>query len=94
MKRRIGACQYFECSAETGEGVQELFEHVASVPLLDPKARKKEWRLRTLQMGQCWASGVLERLKRSKNEHLESCTVCAGAAARAAARMRGHPWRR
>ncbi|KAG9084964.1 GTP-binding protein Rho1 [Ceratobasidium sp. UAMH 11750] len=34
LSRRIGAFQYIECSAKTGEGVRELFEHATRAALL------------------------------------------------------------
>ena len=34
IAKRIGAKEYLECSALTGEGVREVFEHAARLSLL------------------------------------------------------------
>jgi Ras family protein A len=43
MSREIGAEGYFECSARTGEGVQEVFNYAARAALLSPE---KKWKTR------------------------------------------------
>ncbi|RIB10512.1 putative GTP-binding protein rhoA [Gigaspora rosea] len=42
VSQRIGAYKYLECSAKTGEGVHEVFEHAARAALLTRKINKKK----------------------------------------------------
>ena len=42
VKKRIGAVKYIECSAKTGEGVREVFEHATRAALLTKKKREKK----------------------------------------------------
>jgi Ras family protein A len=37
VKKRIGAVKYIECSAKTGEGVREVFEHATRAALTNTK---------------------------------------------------------
>jgi Ras family protein A len=37
VKKRIGAVKYIECSAKTGEGVREVFEHATRAALTNIK---------------------------------------------------------
>ncbi|KAG8832113.1 GTP-binding protein Rho1 [Serendipita sp. 399] len=39
VARRVGAAVYLECSAKTGEGVDEVFHHAARLLLLDPSRK-------------------------------------------------------
>jgi Ras family protein A len=39
VKKRIGAVKYIECSAKTGEGVREVFEHATRAALTNTKKR-------------------------------------------------------
>jgi len=41
MAARIGAYNYLECSARTGEGVREVFEHATRAALLNVKKRRR-----------------------------------------------------
>jgi Ras family protein A len=41
VKKRIGAVKYIECSAKTGEGVREVFEHATRAALTNNKKRGK-----------------------------------------------------
>ena len=41
MAQRIGAYAYIECSAKTGEGVREVFEHATRAALLTAKPKNK-----------------------------------------------------
>ncbi|MBE7180653.1 MAG: hypothetical protein INR71_05485 [Terriglobus roseus] len=34
VRKRIGAVKYIECSAKTGEGVREVFEHATRAALI------------------------------------------------------------
>ncbi|CAG7853392.1 GTP-binding protein rhoA AltName: Full=Rho1 protein homolog; Flags: Precursor [Serendipita indica DSM 11827] len=38
---RVGATMYLECSAKTGEGVTEVFEHALRAALLKPSKKKR-----------------------------------------------------
>jgi len=40
VAQKIGARQYLECSARTGEGVREVFQHATRAALLKPKRKK------------------------------------------------------
>jgi Ras homolog gene family, member A len=40
VRKRIGAVKYIECSAKTGEGVREVFEHATRAALTNNKGRK------------------------------------------------------
>ncbi|KAH7928787.1 hypothetical protein BV22DRAFT_1102847 [Leucogyrophana mollusca] len=41
VANKIGAMHYLECSARTGEGVQDVFRYAARVALLDRKSTRK-----------------------------------------------------
>jgi GTPase SAR1 family protein len=41
MKEMIGAVDYVECSALTGEGVREVFEHATRAALVKPPKKKR-----------------------------------------------------
>ena len=45
MARKIGAVKYMECSAQTCEGVRELFESATRLALLRPIRKKRKNRL-------------------------------------------------
>ena len=45
VRKRIGAVKYIECSAKTGEGVREVFEHATRAALTNHN-RKKDRRRR------------------------------------------------
>jgi Ras family protein A len=38
IARQIGAMQYMECSAKTGEGVAEVFQYAARASLVTPSS--------------------------------------------------------
>jgi len=40
VAQKIGARMYLECSARTGEGVREVFQHATRAALLKPKRKK------------------------------------------------------
>lgn len=43
VAQKIGALKYLECSAKTGEGVKEVFEHATRAALMvKEKERKKK----------------------------------------------------
>jgi Ras homolog gene family, member A len=44
VKKRIGAVRYIECSAKTGEGVREVFEHATRAALTNNKIGSKRRR--------------------------------------------------
>lgn len=41
MSQRISAYKYLECSAKTGDGVREVFEHATRAALMVNKKKKK-----------------------------------------------------
>lgn len=41
VAQKIGAARYLECSAKTGEGVREVFEHATRAALLSKGSKKK-----------------------------------------------------
>ncbi|KUJ21159.1 belong to Rho subfamily [Mollisia scopiformis] len=45
LRRKIGAYKYLECSAKTGEGVREVFEHACRATLSASKKKKIRWSL-------------------------------------------------
>jgi Ras family protein A len=40
VSQKIGARMYLECSARTGEGVREVFQHATRSALIKPKRKK------------------------------------------------------
>jgi Ras family protein A len=46
VKKKIGASIYLECSAKTGEGVEEAFQEAVRLLLIISDAKKKERRER------------------------------------------------
>jgi Ras family protein A len=40
VRKRIGAVKYIECSAKTGEGVREVFEHATRAALTNQKGKR------------------------------------------------------
>jgi Ras family protein A len=47
VRKRIGAVKYIECSAKTGEGVREVFEHATRAALTNTKRTKSSGRKRS-----------------------------------------------
>lgn len=41
VAQKIGAARYLECSAKTGEGVREVFEHATRAALLSKGSKKR-----------------------------------------------------
>ena len=41
VAQKIGAARYLECSAKTGEGVREVFEHATRAALLSKGKQKR-----------------------------------------------------
>jgi Ras homolog gene family, member A len=44
VAQKIGARQYLECSAKSGEGVREVFQYATRVALLSRTTRNKKHR--------------------------------------------------
>jgi Ras homolog gene family, member A len=42
VSQKIGARNYLECSAKTGEGVREVFQHATRAALLSRGGKKKQ----------------------------------------------------
>jgi Ras family protein A len=42
VAQKIGAARYLECSAKTGEGVREVFEHATRAALLSKRGGTKK----------------------------------------------------
>lgn len=41
VAQKIGATRYLECSAKSGEGVREVFEHATRAALLSKTSKKR-----------------------------------------------------
>lgn len=48
VAQKIGAARYLECSAKTGEGVREVFEHATRAALLSKRGGQKKSKCKIL----------------------------------------------